>query len=83
MTCGAAKVRRLSVTDAAFQTMSSLITRWAWHWEEQDGVWKEYGNPVRSVLQFPLCFLDRLPRRMNGFIGEKLPWWPIPRSATG
>lgn len=55
MTCREAKVRRLSVTHATFHTMEALITRWAWYWEDQKGIWKQYRNLVRR--DFILVYL--------------------------
>lgn len=70
MTCREAKVRRLSVTHATFHTMEALITRWAWYWEDQKGIWKQYRNLVRRdfILVYLLVdIVEDKKRRINGF----------------
>ncbi|XP_041935243.1 protein mono-ADP-ribosyltransferase PARP12-like [Alosa sapidissima] len=62
MTCGSATVRRLSKTTSALLSLSSLITKWVWYWEESEDRWKEFG-PLAGDEQSLSITSDELERR--------------------
>ncbi|KAG5267424.1 hypothetical protein AALO_G00221590, partial [Alosa alosa] len=62
MTCGSATVRRLSMTTSALLSLSSLITKWVWYWEESEDRWKEFG-PLAGDEQSLSITSDELERR--------------------
>ncbi|NXP56748.1 PAR12 polymerase, partial [Heliornis fulica] len=45
MSCGLAKVRRLSTASSVTKpTHFILTTEWVWYWKDEYGVWQEYGQ---------------------------------------
>ncbi|XP_053114680.1 protein mono-ADP-ribosyltransferase PARP12-like [Hemicordylus capensis] len=45
MTCGSAKVRRLSTSSSVTKPPHYILTTdWIWYWKDNDGVWNEYGQ---------------------------------------
>ncbi|XP_029617380.1 protein mono-ADP-ribosyltransferase PARP12 isoform X2 [Salmo trutta] len=46
MTRGHLKVRRLATVSSLDQPDAVFATKWAWYWEEKDGVWTPYLSPT-------------------------------------
>ncbi|EMP23984.1 Poly [ADP-ribose] polymerase 12, partial [Chelonia mydas] len=45
MTCGSAKVRRLSTASSVTKPPHFILTTdWLWYWKDEYGVWREYGT---------------------------------------
>uniref|UniRef100_A0A8C8RHT0 Poly(ADP-ribose) polymerase family member 12 n=1 Tax=Pelusios castaneus TaxID=367368 RepID=A0A8C8RHT0_9SAUR len=45
MTCGSAKVRRLSTASSVTKPPHFILTTdWLWYWKDEHGVWREYGE---------------------------------------
>lgn len=50
MTCGTAAVRRLSTASSVTKPPHYILTtEWLWYWEDEYGVWNEYGKQVSHV----------------------------------
>ncbi|XP_062373470.1 protein mono-ADP-ribosyltransferase PARP12-like [Sardina pilchardus] len=65
MTCGSDKVQRLSVNASAPDSLTSLITKWVWFWEESEDKWREF-RPM-AHKKSPSITSEELERRyLNG-----------------
>lgn len=50
MTCGTAKIRRLSTASSVTMAPHYILTTdWIWYWKDEYGVWNEYGKEVSNM----------------------------------
>ncbi|KAM7180413.1 protein mono-ADP-ribosyltransferase PARP12-like isoform 1-T1 [Macrochelys suwanniensis] len=59
MTCGSAKVRRLSTASSVTKPPHFILTTdWLWYWKDEYGVWREYGTEDDDHDASSICSSD-------------------------
>ncbi|XP_067392121.1 protein mono-ADP-ribosyltransferase PARP12-like [Emydura macquarii macquarii] len=59
MTCGSAKVRRLSTASSVTKPPHFILTTdWLWYWKDEYGVWRQYGEEDDDHAASTVCSSD-------------------------